>query len=145
MEVTSKSTSLLECRPCSVYQSESSFKLERPRARSNPPARYSEALNALRIERGVGGTFNHDLKSIDTSARTATFKSPDGKVETKEYTLLHVVPPQGPHDFVKNSPLADAAGWVDVDQGTLQHKKYENVFSLYAAMSPCFPLCVGDS
>ncbi|KAG9043015.1 hypothetical protein FS837_010130 [Tulasnella sp. UAMH 9824] len=97
--------------------------------------KYSEALNALRIERGVGGTFNHDLKSIDTSARTATFKTPDGKVETKEYTLLHVVPPQGPHDFVKNSPLADAAGWVDVDQGTLQHKKYANVFSLGDASS----------
>ena len=46
------------------------------------------------------------------------------------FSLLHVVPPQGPKEFIKASPLADAAGWVDVDQGTLQHKKFDNVFSL---------------
>ena len=84
----------------------------------------------MRIERSIGGTFGMDLKSINPSSRTATFKSADGKTETKDYTLLHVVPPQGPHDFVKNSSLADSAGWVDVDQATLQHKKYPNVFSL---------------
>ncbi|KAG8981692.1 hypothetical protein FRB94_013654 [Tulasnella sp. JGI-2019a] len=97
--------------------------------------KYSEALNALRIERGIGGTFGHDLKSIDSTARKATFRASDGKTETKEYTLLHVTPPQGPHDFVKNSPLADAVGWVDVDPATLQHKKYPNVFSLGDASS----------
>jgi NADPH-dependent 2,4-dienoyl-CoA reductase/sulfur reductase-like enzyme len=49
--------------------------------------------------------------------------------------LLHVTPPMGPLDSIKNSPLADAAGWVAVDQGTLQHQKYENVFSLGDASS----------
>jgi len=29
-----------------------------------------------------------------------------------------------------NSPLANAAGWVDVNVNTLQHVKYQNVFSL---------------
>lgn len=97
---------------------------------SRDPCRYAEALNALRIERGVGGLFNHDLKSIDPVARKATFKTSDGNTVTKDYTLLHVVPPQGPLEFVKNSPLADSAGWVDVDQASLQHKKYPNVFSM---------------
>ncbi|MEL6754548.1 MAG: TIGR01244 family phosphatase, partial [Pseudomonadota bacterium] len=32
--------------------------------------------------------------------------------------------------FVKNSPLANEAGWVDVDGETLQHTKYGNVFGL---------------
>ncbi|KAG8929150.1 hypothetical protein FRC02_005950 [Tulasnella sp. 418] len=97
--------------------------------------KYSQALNALRIQRGIAGTFEHNLTSIDPSARVATFKTPKGETVTKEYTLLHVTPPQGPLDFVKNSPLADAAGWVDVDQATLQHKKYPNVFSLGDASS----------
>ncbi|KAG8897848.1 hypothetical protein FRB99_007873 [Tulasnella sp. 403] len=76
--------------------------------------KYSEALNALRIQRGIGALFTHDLKSIDLTKRVATFKTPDGKVEQREYDFLHVVPPQGPHEFVQKSPLADAAGWVDL-------------------------------
>jgi sulfide:quinone oxidoreductase len=28
--------------------------------------------------------------------------------------MIHVVPPQVAPDFVRVSPLADAAGWVDV-------------------------------
>lgn len=36
----------------------------------------------------------------------------------------------GPLEFIKNSPLADAAGWVDVSASSLQHTKFPNVFSL---------------
>jgi sulfide:quinone oxidoreductase len=38
-------------------------------------------------------------------------------------------------DFIKRSPLANAAGWVDVDKETLQHVHYPNVFSLGDASS----------
>lgn len=94
--------------------------------------KYSEALNKLRTERGVDGRFNHNLTSINPSSRIATFATPGGTKVELDYTLLHVTPPMGPYDFIKNSPLADAAGWVDVDQGTLQHRKPEfgNVFSI---------------
>src|ERR1700761_2333299 len=94
--------------------------------------KYSEALNALRKERKIRGEFEHNLVSIDQAKRIATFAKPDGtKVET-DYMLLHVTPPMGPLDFIKESPLADAVGWVDVDQGSLQHKKKEfgNVFAI---------------
>lgn len=91
--------------------------------------KYSEALNKLRIERGIEGLFRHNLVSVDPAKRVATFKSENGNVE-KEYTLLHVVPPMGPPDFIKSSSIADSGGWVDVDQGTLQHKKFGNIFSL---------------
>ena len=33
-------------------------------------------------------------------------------------------------DGPKASPLANAAGWVEVDPATLQHKRFENVFGL---------------
>jgi sulfide:quinone oxidoreductase len=48
-----------------------------------------------------------------------------------------VCPPQTAPDFIRESPLTDAAGWVDVDQNTLKHKKYANIWALGdAANSP---------
>lgn len=44
--------------------------------------------------------------------------------------MIHVVPPQRAPDFVRASPLADAAGWIDVDLATLRHKRFANVFAL---------------
>jgi len=85
--------------------------------------KYSEVLNALRMQRDIGAQFQHNLVSIDAANRKATFKKSDGTEVTEDYMLLHVTPPQGPADYIKKSPLADAAGWVDVDPGTLQHKK----------------------
>ncbi len=78
--------------------------------------------------------FMHNLARIDGPAKTAWFirTDSDGKkteVESK-FDFIHVVPPQTAPDFIRVSPLADAAGWVDVDQNTLRHKTYENIWSL---------------
>ncbi|GJC84819.1 sulfide:quinone oxidoreductase, mitochondrial [Colletotrichum liriopes] len=90
--------------------------------------KYSAKLEELRKERGVEGLFQHDLVAVE--GNTATFARPDGKDKvTKQFDLLHVVPKMGPHSFVKNSPLADAGGFVDVDQATTRHTKYHNVWS----------------
>ncbi|XP_064222083.1 sulfide:quinone oxidoreductase, mitochondrial isoform X2 [Aotus nancymaae] len=48
----------------------------------------------------------------------------------RKYEMLHVTPPMSPPDVLKTSPVADAAGWVDVDKETLQHKRYPNVFGI---------------
>lgn len=42
---------------------------------------------------------------------------------------MHIVPPNTPPAFIKASGLGDN-GFVDVDLGTLQHKKYSNIWSL---------------
>lgn len=90
--------------------------------------KYSAKLEELRKERGVEGLFQHDLVAVD--GNNAVFARPDGKEQvTRKFDLLHVVPKMGPHAFVKNSPLADAAGFVDVDQATTRHTKYHNVWS----------------
>ncbi|MDR3535454.1 MAG: bifunctional protein tyrosine phosphatase family protein/NAD(P)/FAD-dependent oxidoreductase [Acetobacteraceae bacterium] len=74
------------------------------------------------------------LKSVDGPGRTAVFETrqPGGDVvqETKSFDMLHVVPPQVAPDFVRTSPLADAAGWVEVSPETLRHPRYGNIFSL---------------
>ncbi|ETI24239.1 hypothetical protein G647_03608 [Cladophialophora carrionii CBS 160.54] len=97
--------------------------------------KYSLKLDELRRERGVEGLFQHDLVSID-GGNTATFARRDGTDKvTRQFDLLHAVPKMGPHAFVKNSPLANQAGYVDVDDATLRHKKYPNVWSAGDASS----------
>ncbi|KAI0721698.1 FAD/NAD(P)-binding domain-containing protein [Cerioporus squamosus] len=93
--------------------------------------KYSDALNELRLKRGVGANFQHNLVSVNPESHKATFKTADGSVDV-DYTLLHVSPPMGPLEVIKNSPIADQAGWVSVDQGTLRHTnpEYGNVWAL---------------
>ena len=78
--------------------------------------------------------FQHRLRRIDGPGRKAWFTKTDADgsqstVET-DFDMIHVVPPQVAPDFVRVSPLADVAGWVDVDQGTLRHKTIEGIYSL---------------
>ncbi|KAL3472082.1 hypothetical protein BJX99DRAFT_236293 [Aspergillus californicus] len=94
--------------------------------------KYSAKLEELRKERGVEGLFQHDLTAIE--GKKATFASPNGSV-TREFDFLHVTPKMGPHAFVKNSLLANEAGYVDVDDGTTRHKKFKNVWSAGDASS----------
>jgi sulfide:quinone oxidoreductase len=83
--------------------------------------------------------FFHNLVAVDGRSKKAWFevKEPekDARTVEVEFDMLHVVPPQTAPDFVRVSPLADAAGWVDVDQATLRHKTYENIWSLGDVMN----------
>tara|TARA_R110002020_G_scaffold15555_31_gene55384 strand:+ start:1891 stop:3573 length:1683 start_codon:yes stop_codon:yes gene_type:complete len=83
--------------------------------------------------------FFHNLVAIDGAAKKATFKVSEPEKEPREVTvdfdMIHVCPPQTAPDFIRVSPLADAAGWVDVDQATLRHKRYDNIWSLGDVMN----------
>ncbi len=83
--------------------------------------------------------FFHNLVSVDGPAKKATFKvsAPDSDPTevTVAFDMMHVCPPQSAPDFIRVSPLADAAGWVDVDQSTLRHKVFDNVWSLGDVMN----------
>jgi sulfide:quinone oxidoreductase len=78
--------------------------------------------------------FGETLVKVDGPSRTALFEKTDadGNTETVErsFDMLHVCPPQSAPEFIKSSPLANAAGWVDVDQHTLQHNQFANIFGL---------------
>jgi sulfide:quinone oxidoreductase len=87
------------------------------------------------IERyGAKLALNSNLKAIDGPGRRAWFEVKDaagevGMVE-KSFDMIHVCPPQTAPDFVRQSPLADPAGWVEVNHETLQHARFGNVFAL---------------
>jgi sulfide:quinone oxidoreductase len=87
----------------------------------------------------AGLHFNHHLVRVDGPARTAWFEERDDQGTVRdvsvEFDMIHVCPPQTAPDFVRESPLADADGWVDVDQNTLQHRRFHNVWSLGDAMN----------
>ncbi|UMA66456.1 TIGR01244 family phosphatase [Roseivivax marinus] len=83
--------------------------------------------------------FFHNLVAVDGPAKTATFEVTEPDAEPRrvemEFEMLHVCPPQTAPDFIRVSPLADAAGWVDVDQSTLRHKSYDNIWALGDVMN----------
>ncbi len=72
--------------------------------------------------------FNQRLSAIDKSAKAAYFTDDTGKQSRQDYDFIHVVPPMFAVDSVRNSPLANEKGWLDVDKYSLQHKRYSNIF-----------------
>jgi sulfide:quinone oxidoreductase len=114
----------------------------------------NKALNEVVQPRygNITNKYKHNLVAIDGEKKIATFET---KVETKgaydedleeyetittvervpmEYDFIHIVPPMSAPDAVFNSALAwqkgSAKGWLEVDQDTLQHNRYPNVFGI---------------
>ncbi len=100
---------------------------------------FAKALLKVVADYGIKTNFNTNLVAIDGPNKTATFEvtGSDGNKQqvTKQFDMIHVTPPQSAPDFIKQSPLANAAGWVDVNPKTLQHAKYSNIFGLGDATS----------
>jgi sulfide:quinone oxidoreductase len=91
------------------------------------------------VERyGAHLNFASKLVAIDGAAKTAAFEQKHGdevrQVEER-FDMLHVVPPQVAPDFVRASPLAAASGFIEVNEATLQHPRFANVFALGDACS----------
>lgn len=91
------------------------------------------------IERyGAHLNFESKLVAIDGAAKVATLAQKDGegiRQLEERFDMIHVVPPQVAPDFVTKSPLAAASGFIEVNEATLQHVCYPNVFALGDACS----------
>jgi sulfide:quinone oxidoreductase len=101
--------------------------------------KFEDALKKVVTKFHIKENYFSKLVEIDGANKRAKFigfGENNKDVETwVDYEMIHVTPPQSAPDFVKNSPLANAAGWVDVDKHSLQHVKYANIFSLGDASS----------
>ncbi|GAB0136617.1 hypothetical protein EsDP_00004912 [Epichloe bromicola] len=96
--------------------------------------KYAASLEELRVERGVEGLFQHDLVAV--KGNEATFARPDGAASvTRHFDLLHVTPKMGPPGFIRESSIGNDAGYVDVDDHTLRHKTFPNIWSAGDASS----------
>lgn len=98
--------------------------------------KYAASLAKIVERKGIETFFRRDLVAVRPKAKEAVFRHLDDGTElVLSYELLHVVPPQSAPDWVKKSPLANAAGWVDVHKHTLQHVKWPDVWALGDASS----------
>jgi sulfide:quinone oxidoreductase len=100
---------------------------------------FAKALMKVVQGYGIKTSFNHNLVAIDGPAKTAIFEVTDSEGKktqvTKQFDMIHVTPPQSAPEFIKKSPLANEAGWMDVNPNTLQSTKYANIFGLGDATS----------
>ena len=100
----------------------------------------------------ITNKFSHNLVAIDKAKKIATFEETyevkgeydedleeyDITEETRmvdmTYDFIHIVPPMGPPQALVDSPLGwqkgTAKGYLEVDQNTLQHRRYPNVFGI---------------
>jgi sulfide:quinone oxidoreductase len=103
------------------------------------PGMFGVAVFAKELEKvakryGIEVRFNSEVVEVDAATRSAVVADKAaGTRETLGYDMMHLVPPQSAPDWVKRSPLADAAtpnGYVEVDKHTLQHVRHPEVFAL---------------
>ncbi|WP_195257681.1 NAD(P)/FAD-dependent oxidoreductase [Bacillus paralicheniformis] len=93
--------------------------------------KYANALEKVVRRKDIQTMYKRNLIEIRPDSKEALFENLDtGEQEVLAYDLLHVTPPMKAPLFIKESALADAGGWVDVDPYTLQHKKFANVFGI---------------
>lgn len=93
--------------------------------------KYEQALNKIIERKEIETWFMHHLIEIDGEKKRATFENLNTKeLVNMQYDMIHVVPPMSAPDFIKNSPLAASNGWLNVDQYTLQHQCFDNVFGI---------------
>jgi sulfide:quinone oxidoreductase len=96
---------------------------------------FARTLEQVIARYGIHFHFRHDLAEVRGPQQEAVFHLKDEKGQILEervfsFQMLHVVPPQSAPDFIKQSKVANADGWVDVDKYTMQHVHYPNIFAL---------------
>lgn len=94
--------------------------------------------------------FGYQLKKVDGPNRIAwyafadhmkEYNHKDLKTETDgdltgiHFDMLHTAPPSVAPKFIRESALANEAGWLAVDKHTMQHDTYGNIFALGDASS----------
>ena len=93
--------------------------------------KYRRTLEKLVQRKGIEARYKQNLVELHPEQQQAVLENLDTHERTTiRYDLAHVTPPMSAPDVIKRSPLASAAGWVEVDKFTLQHPRYPNVFPI---------------
>ncbi|WAM19384.1 NAD(P)/FAD-dependent oxidoreductase [Rhodococcus sp. JS3073] len=95
---------------------------------------FADELERVATDYGIEVRTNSELAEVDPDGReVAIVDNATKSTDTIAYDMLHVVAPQSAPDWIKASLISDPtnpAGWVDVDQYTLQHKRFDSIFAL---------------
>lgn len=100
---------------------------------------FARELDKVAARYGIHVHFQANLIAVDGDAKRATFElvgaERSGEVITLDFDMLHISPPQRSPQFVRDSVLANDAGYVEVHQHSMQQVKYPNIFGLGDACS----------
>jgi sulfide:quinone oxidoreductase len=93
----------------------------------------NEKVEMLYDDRGVERRYDHVLKALDPGRKVLTFDTPTGEEEIP-FDFTNIIPPMRAPEVVRQSGLSWAdrwvdQGWVEVDQHTLRHRRYPEVFA----------------
>ncbi|CAK1547435.1 unnamed protein product [Leptosia nina] len=95
--------------------------------------KYADILMKVVKKRRINVNYKTVLKEVRADKKEAVFFNADDKSKliTLPYDMLHVTPPMFTPEFLRNSAdIVDAAGFLDVDKFTLQHRKYPNIYGI---------------
>jgi sulfide:quinone oxidoreductase len=101
-------------------------------------AAYVPALMEYVKRYGIALKPESKLVAVDGAGGAATFEDKIGDQTTRVergFDMLHAVPPQVAPDFVRSSPIAGPAGFIDVDPATMRHARFPNIYALGDACS----------
>lgn len=95
---------------------------------------FSDVLVGVARRYGITVHFESEVTEVRSATREVVVANrANDTTSTLPYDVMHLVPPQSAPDWIKKSPLADAAnpaGYIEIDKHTMQHGRYPNVFSL---------------
>ncbi|MBN2823914.1 MAG: NAD(P)/FAD-dependent oxidoreductase [Campylobacterales bacterium] len=109
---------------------------------------YHNAIQRQFEARDMKWNYRHNLVAVDPAKKIATFNKfwlekgawdadleeysevPKSEKVEVPFDFLHITPPMIAAEEIGNSPVGSDKGWVPVNQETLQHVKYPNVFAL---------------
>lgn len=109
---------------------------------------YEQAIIKQYKQRNMLWHVNHNLVEVNIKDKIATFDKIshvqgeyDEDLEEYEmvehheyidvpYDFMHLTPPMKVPKLIAKSEIASSSGWIPVNQETLQHVKYPNIFSL---------------
>jgi len=94
----------------------------------------NEKVKLLYREKGIDWRMEHVMTGMDASRKVAFYDTPEG-VKEIGYDFINVIPPQRAPQVVRDSGLSWGdkwmdQGWIEVDQSTLRHARYPNVFGI---------------
>lgn len=105
----------------------------------------AETLMNVVNRKNINLRFGHQLKKIDPNKKIAWYNLGDNHKEHNpksvktyekdglvgiEFDFLHTAPPSVAPLFLQNSTLANEAGWMKVNQQSMQSLDFDNVFGL---------------
>ncbi|KAH8240248.1 hypothetical protein KR032_012396 [Drosophila birchii] len=94
---------------------------------------YADALWKVAKKRNITVNVSRNLVEVRPEDSVAVFEdiTKPGERYEETYSMLHVCPPMSAPDVIANcKQLVNEAGFVNVNQATLQHVKYSNVFAI---------------